>query len=237
MLLASITLALAIAGAIHTQSGSATTTPTPRLQEPAWVTLHERFIERAKSGGIDLLFLGDSITQGWGESDTWKRHYAPRNAANFAIGGDRTQHLLWRLDHGELEGLAPKIAVVLIGTNNIGNATVDEIADGVKAVVERLRSKLPKTRILLLGIFPRGLRIGGEVAAMPDPRVGEVNRRIQKLAADKTIRFLDLEPVFLDGEGNIRKELMPDYLHLSDEGYRAWANGMEPALWSLSEMK
>ncbi len=134
--------------------GPETVVPAPR--EGWWMELHNRFLERAKKGKVDLLFLGDSITQGWNDNEVWQRFYGPRNAANFGIGGDRTEHVLWRIQHGELEGIEPKVAVLMIGTNNVSSSTPDEIAQGITAIVKELRSRLPKTKILLLGVFPRG---------------------------------------------------------------------------------
>src|SRR5213592_2220653 len=99
----------------------ATVTPVPR--PGSWMQMHERFLDQAKKGNIDLLFLGDSITQGWHDNAVWKRFYGPRNAANFGIGGDRTEHVLWRLQHGEVDGIHPRVVVLMIGTNNSGANT------------------------------------------------------------------------------------------------------------------
>ena len=206
-----------------------TTAPVPR--EGGWMKMHESFLERNKKGDIDLLFLGDSITQGWAGRDgdgqgpiqVWNRSYAPRNAANFGIGGDRTQHVLWRLEHGEVDGLKPKAVVLMIGTNNAGRDTPAEIADGVTAIVKALRTKLPETKILLLAVFPR--------SAKPNAireRLKSVNERVQKLDDGKMIKYLDIGPKFLDDDGTISKDVMPDYLHLSRKGYRIWADSMEP---------
>src|SRR5208337_5244157 len=119
---------------------------------------HDGFVAIAKKGGVDVLFLGDSITDGWRGSgkDVWKEKFEPLKAANFGIGGDRTQHVLWRLQNGELEGIKPRAAVIMIGTNNLGANTAEEIADGIKAIVAEIQKKQPETKILLLGIFPRG---------------------------------------------------------------------------------
>ena len=119
---------------------------------------HKGFVAIAKKGNIDVVFFGDSITDGWRGrgQDVWKERYGTLHAANFGIGGDRTQHVLWRLQNGELDGYTPKVAVVMIGTNNLGSNTDDEIADGIKAVVAEIKKQQPKTKILLLGIFPRG---------------------------------------------------------------------------------
>src|SRR5262245_52702348 len=206
--------------------GPATTVPEPR--EGQWIDLHRNFVERAKRGNVDLLFLGDSITQGWNENEVWKRFYGPRNAANFGIGGDRTQHVLWRIQNGELDGIEPKVVVLMIGTNNASSGTPDEIAQGITAVVEELRRRLPKSRLLLLGVFPRSQRLD----ALRD-RLNSVNAKIAKLDDGSNVKFLDIGKAFLNEDGTISREIMPDYLHLSRKGYRIWADAMEPALWSM----
>jgi lysophospholipase L1-like esterase len=185
---------------------------------------------------VELLFLGDSITQGWNNNAIWKRHYEPRNAANFGIGGDRTQHVLWRIENGEIEGLSPRVAVLMIGTNNISSNTPEEIAEGVKANVSKLREKLPETKILLLGVFPRGAtRDKTAEAAKPADQPAKINAIISKLDDGKAVKYLDIGKVFLDAEGNIPRSLMPDFLHLSPPGYRKWADAIEPTLWDMMQ--
>ena len=135
------------------------TTPAPR-NDAWWQQRHESMNARVKKGNVDLIFIGDSITHGWegGGKDVWQQFYGNRNAVNLGIGGDQTCHVLWRLDHGNIDGISPKLAVIMIGTNNAGNAaqSAEQIAAGVKAIVDKLRTKLPQTKILLLAIFPRG---------------------------------------------------------------------------------
>jgi len=203
-------------------------TVVPRPREGRWMDMHREFIERAKKGNVDLLFLGDSITQGWNDNEVWKRFYGPRNAANFGIGGDRTQHVLWRIQNGELDGIEPKVVVLMIGTNNASSSTDDEIAQGITAIVEELRHRLPRARILLLGVFPRGQK--------PDAtreKLQAVNARIARLDDGSQVKFLDIGKAFLNEDGTISREIMPDYLHLSPRGYRIWADAMEPTLWSM----
>ena len=185
----------------------------------------------AKKGNVDLLFLGDSITQGWnGNEDVWKRFYGARHAANFGIGGDRTQHVLWRIQNGELEGIAPKVVVLMIGTNNADSSAPDEIAQGITAIVQELRQRLPEARVLLLGVFPREQRHGGL-----RERLKAVNERIAKLDDGSHVRFLDIGKAFLNEDDTISPEIMPDFLHLSRRGYRIWAEAMEPTLWAMLE--
>jgi lysophospholipase L1-like esterase len=199
--------------------------------------MHARFLEQAKKGNIDLLFLGDSITQGWlgrngqgeGPIEVWDRFYVPRNAADFGIGGDRTQHVLWRLDNGEVDGIKPKVVVLMIGTNNVASNSAAEIADGVKAIVAKLREKLPESKILLLGVFPRGEKPAGPARE----KLAAVNESISKLDDGKMIKYLDIGKSFLNDDGTISRDVMPDFLHLTRKGYRIWADAMEPTLWSI----
>jgi len=209
------------------------TTPAERMKEGWWSARHEKCVEITKAGGVELAFLGDSITQGWegkGKA-TWQKYYAARKPANFGFSGDRTEHVLWRLANGELVGLSPKVVVIMIGTNNIGHksSTPEQTADGVRAIVATLREKLPTTKILLLGIFPRG----------PDSenpmRKGVVaaTAGFKDVADGEWVHFLDLSGRFLNGDGVLPKEIMPDLLHLNEEGYAIWAEAMEPVLHKL----
>ncbi|HEX3871563.1 MAG TPA: galactose-1-epimerase, partial [Pirellulales bacterium] len=206
-----------------------TTTPVPR--EGGWMKRQEAINARAKQGNVDLLFIGDSITQGWegNGKEVWQEYYGDRNAMNAGISGDRTQHVLWRLDHGNLDGIKPKVAVMMIGTNNAGDNTSKEIAAGVKAIVDKLRSKLPETKLLVLGIFPRG-----EDNKDPKRKVNNgANAIIKDLADDQNVFYLDIGPSFLMGGGKLAKEIMPDLLHLSPRGYAIWAAAIEPTLTQL----
>lgn len=229
-----MTLALGLSTAAQEPAGNPAARPEPR--DGAWRALHEEFLKRAKEGPIDLLFLGDTITAGWanrgprGPGSVWDRFYRPRRAASFAIAGDRTQHLLWRLENGEVEGIAPKVVVLLIGTSNVHANTPDEIAEGVAAVVTLLRSKLPAAKVLLLGVFPRGEK-GDPIRE----RVRSLNTRVARLDDGRNVRFLDLGGRFLESDGTLSRDVMPDQLHLSRKGYRIWADAMEPTLWSLLE--
>src|SRR5438132_5818188 len=200
--------------------------PAPRADQ-GWKDRQELLNKRAAEAGdkAQLIFIGDSITEGWeGEGkEVWAKYYAQRIAVNLGIGGDRTQHVLWRLDHGNLEGLKPRAAVVMIGTNNSNGEdnTVEQIADGVAAIVKQLREKLPQTKVLLLAIFPR--------SENPSPQRGkilQVNQIIQKLADDQAVFWIDFGHRFVNGDGTIPRELMPDYLHLSRRGYEIWAEAI-----------
>ena len=203
--------------------------PVPR--DANWMKRHDSFNERVKQGNADLLLIGDSITQGWERAGkpVWDEYYTKRNAVNLGIGGDRTQHVLWRLDHGNIDGIKPKLAVLMIGTNNSGTNTSEQIAAGVKAIVEKLRTKLPDTKVLVLAIFPRG--------ADKDDAKRKVNEGanaiIEKMADGKMVHYLDIGPKFLAADGTLSKEVMPDLLHLNEKSYRTWAESIEPNVKEL----
>jgi lysophospholipase L1-like esterase len=202
-----------------------------KSQEPWWQQRHESMNARAKKGNVDLIFIGDSITHGWeGDGkDVWKKYYEKRNAVNLGIGGDQTQHVLWRLDNGNIEGISPKLAVIMIGTNNAGGFKPEDTAEGIKAIVEKLRTKLPNTKILLLGIFPRG-------ADNNDPlrkNNTKVNETISKLADCRNVFYLDIGKKFLKDDGTLSKDIMPDLLHLNAKSYETWAEAIEPSVAKL----
>ncbi|MDA1162766.1 MAG: platelet-activating factor acetylhydrolase IB subunit [Planctomycetota bacterium] len=203
--------------------------PEPRAGN--WMKRHESFNARVAMGNVDLVFIGDSITQGWegGGKGVWAKFYGKRNAVNLGIGGDRTQHVIWRLDNGNVENIAPKAAVIMIGTNNSGTNTSEEIADGVTAIVKQLQDKTPKTQILLLAVFPRG-------ADKTDAKrlVNEgANAIFAKLDDGKNVHYLDIGNRFLEKDGTLSREIMPDLLHLSEKGYTIWAESIDEKLSGL----
>ncbi len=207
----------------------------PLSRDDGWMQRHESFDARVKQGHVDLIFLGDSITHGWegGGQEVWKKYYGHRNAVNLGIGGDQTGHVLWRLDHGNIDGIAPKLAVIMIGTNNIGGYTPAEIADGIKAIVEKLRTKLPCTKVLVLGVFPRG-------ATLNDPlrqQQMQINKIVAKLADGKAVFFLDINAKFLTADGVLSREVFPDLVHLTPKAYETWAEAIEPTVAKLMDEK
>jgi lysophospholipase L1-like esterase len=216
---------------------SVAATPAPKFDkdgktpQPGFVKTHEQYVEVAKKGGVDVLFLGDSITAGWrgAGKDAWAKHIEPLKAANFGIGGDRTQHVLWRITNGELDGITPKAAVVMIGTNNSGSDSAEDIAEGVTEIVKTIKAKSPSTKVLLLAVFPRG----GKQPNPQNDKLIAVNKTLAKLDDGKTIRYLDIGGKFLDKEGQLPKDVMPDFLHLSPKGYEIWVEAMLPALKDL----
>ena len=204
--------------------------PAPR--SGGWMNRHESFNQRVAKGNVDLIFIGDSITHGWeGKGKTiWEKYYIKRNAVNLGIGGDRTQHVLWRLDNGNIKNINPKVAVVMIGTNNSGNGrnSAEEMIDGVTAVIEKLRTKLPKTEILLLDIFPRGQSINAQRG-----KILQVNQVLSLLDSRPHVTFLRIGQNFVSPNGSIAKDIMPDFLHLTPNGYEIWAKSIESTLAKL----
>lgn len=203
-----------------------------------WKTRHLAATKRAQKGNVDLVFVGDSITHAFGGEpdtqqsfsnrggDTWNLFYGHRKAMNLGFSGDRTGNVLWRLDNGELDGVNPKVAVVMIGTNNVGGNTASQIAEGIQAVCRKIKEKCPKTRVLLLGIFPRGTATSSDRG-----KVLNANRALADWAKSTgEVEFQDIGDVFLDARGEIPKDIMPDMLHPFALGYRKWAMAMEPYL-------
>ena len=240
----SISLAFVLALSLNTTFAQAPApkpaAPVPSPVVPAART-EERIVkrfneltERVKNnqGKLDLLFVGDSITQGWegNGKEVWQKYYGKKKALNIGIGGDWTQHVLYRLDHGHADGIRPKVTVLMIGTNNSADDrhSAEEMVQGVTAVVNKLKEKFPKTKILLLGIFPRGEKFNNQRG-----KILQVNQAIQKLADDKSVFYYDFGHLLINADGTISKEIMPDYLHLSPQGYEIWAKAIQPKLKKL----
>ena len=205
-------------------------TPAPR--GGGWMKRHNSFNSRVAKGSVDLIFIGDSITQGWEGNGrgVWKKYYGKRNTVNLGIGGDRTEHVLWRLDNGNIKGIAPKVAVIMIGTNNSGRNrnSPAEIVDGITAIIKKLRKKLPEMKILLLDIFPRGQRFNTQRG-----NIAQVNQTVRKLDDGSHVHYLAIGHHFLAADGSLDKKIMPDFLHLSTQGYEIWAASIEGKLKEL----
>ena len=206
--------------------------PVPRT-ESWWTTQHEDSVKRIRQGEVDLLMIGDSITQGWADEGRriWDTYYGRRRAVNLGFSGDGTEHVLWRLDHGEIEGIAPKLVVVMIGTINTGTRhdPPEETAAGIQAILTTLHTRLPGTKILLLGVFPRSASVDDLFRRLN----AAINDRIRHYADNQQVFFLDLSPRFLDDRGRLAQDLMPDYLHPNERGYQVWADGMEDMIRKL----
>lgn len=216
-------------------------TPTPLNQVWAlewWVPRHEKKLEevrKLKAVGLDpeVIFIGDSITQGWEDQgkDAWAQHYARYNALNLGFGGDHTENALWRLQHGELDGIAPKVAVMMIGTNNTGDRQEDPrtTAAGVKRLLEEVRTRLPNTKVLLLAVFPRGEKADDPMRRLND----RVNGLISGYADDRNVHFLNINEALTNPDGTLSKDVMFDLLHLTEKGYALWVQSMQPTLQKL----
>jgi lysophospholipase L1-like esterase len=210
----------------------AAATPVQR-PDAGWQARHRSIVGKAGEGGVEVVFLGDSITEGWGGAgrDVWARDWAPRHALNAGVGGDRTQHVLGRLDDGLLEALAAPSnrvsnVVLLIGTNNTYPPadSAEDVAAGVRAILSRLRERLPGATVTLMAVLPRERTPGPLRAA-----VGAINERLRPLADGTRVKWLDLGARFVEPDGTIPARLMPDGLHLSGEGYEVWAAGLKGA--------
>ena len=192
---------------------------------------HQQLLEKAKKGGIDIYFEGDSITRRWGATDypellaNWKQNFFGWNAADFGWGADTVENILWRLQNGELDGVNPKIIVLLAGTNNLDSASADEISRGLEAVVRIMREKAPRAVIVVTGIFPRNDRM----AHMPV--INAINANLAKLAG---VRYLNINGKLADADGKLFEGMMnPDKLHPALPGYQVWANALKPIFTEL----
>ena len=211
--------------------------PKTGKENAGFMASHDRFVATAKEGKAQVVFLGDSITAGWGGAgkEVWAAAFGKYTPANFGIGGDQTQHVLWRITNGELDGIKPKVAVIMIGTNNTGRDSAEAIAKGVTKIVETVRTKLPNTKILLLAVFPRGSKPDGKIANPGYEKIKQVNGIIAKLDDKKNIHFLDIGDKFLQGKDALDPAIMPDFLHLSPAGYQIWADAITPKLAELTK--
>jgi len=212
----------------------------PKAGNKLFFELHESFLARGKAGPIGVLFLGDSITYLWREAPhIWDHYFGKYQPANFGIGGDQTQHVIWRIENGELDGIKPKVVVLMIGTNNAHSNTGEQVADAVKRIVDLTRAKIPGVKVLLLAIIPRGARrnadglITDAAAADAARRVAvndQANALLAKLDDGVNVRFLNTNAIFLGRDGKIPWTIMPEQLHLSAAGYQLWAEALEKPL-------
>lgn len=219
--------------------------PSPRA-DPNSKRAHEDLVRKAKSGGIDVYFLGDSITRRWGTSDdryrplleNWNRNFFGWNAGNFGWGADRTENILWRVKNGELKGVHPKVIVLMAGTNNVGSqspggesdveARAADAARGVAAIIAACRKKAPAAVVILMAVTPR------EDNPLVMPVIDRLNERLAGLADGRRVRFLDLKPQLTDEAGRLLPGMTdPDSLHLSIAAYQVWADALRPILREL----
>ena len=211
--------------------------PSPRT-DPNSKLAHEQLLEKAKKGGIDIYFEGDSITRRWGATDfpeflaNWTTNFYGWNAANFGWGADRVENILWRLENGELDGVNPKIIVLLAGINNVGpmpgnDAKVEDITRGLKAVIAVCQSKAPGATIVLTALFPRN----DNMAAIPT--INKINDNLAKIADGKKIRYLNVNDKLADKDGKLFEGMSKDNLHPTLKGYQVWADGLKPIFREL----
>ena len=222
---------------------SAPSTVVPVTQDRSWpqydwAKRHELTSAAVKHAKPQILFIGDSITHFFGGEQfdsyalrgqqTWGEFYAPRNAGNLGSGWDKTENVLWRLRHGAIDGITPKLVIMMIGTNNTGDCSATDIAQGIMAIVSEMNLRLPQSKILLLGIFPRGEK--------PNPqreKIAVINQLLAQLDGERNVTFLDIGAKFLTPDGLITKDIMPDFLHPNEKGYRIWAEAIEPTVKKL----
>jgi lysophospholipase L1-like esterase len=213
--------------------------PAPRRDQNSALA-HAQLLEKARRGGIDVYFVGDSIARRWGATDypellaNWRDNFFGWNAADFGWGADRTQNILWRLENGELDNVNPKVIVILAGTNNVGAQPggpekVDDITRGLIAIVNVCRQKAPAATIVLTAIFPRN----DNMAVMPE--INRINANLAKLADGRKVRYLDVNDRLADKDGRLFDGMMNDRdkLHPTLKGYQVWAEGLKPILREL----
>lgn len=233
-----ITLSLLSSASTHagedlTPSG---TNPTPRTKEFSWMSvdtwnkMYADDIAVADKGGVDLLFVGDSITAGW-NAEIYQKYFGVYNPANFGIGGDHTGNLLWRLKYGHAEKLHPKVVVMLIGVNNFGhlNETPDQVFQGIKACLLQLRKIYPNAKILVNGVLPFEESVDSPKRAM----VKAVNAKVKTLNDNQHVFVKDYGSAFLQPDGSITKDVMGDFLHPTAKGYQLWVDAMYPDIKTL----
>ena len=204
---------------------------------------HEQLVAKARNGGISVYFLGDSITRRWGTADAayrdlygnWTANFHGWNAGNFGWGGDTTQNVLWRVTHGELDGVNPKVIVLLAGTNDLADpllqsddAKVEHVTTGIRAILDTCREKAPGAVIVLMGVLPRNDHMNLL------PVIGKINRRLARFADGHTIRYLNINRKLADRHGKLHEGMVnSDGLHLAVRGYQVWADALKPVLTAL----
>jgi lysophospholipase L1-like esterase len=208
-------------------------------------TAHTQLLEKARKGGIDVYFEGDSITRRWGASDypnflaNWKQNFFGWNAADFGWGADTIQNILWRLENGELDNVNPKVIVVLAGTNNVGSSPskgdndprIADVTKGIKAILDICRKKAPPATVILMGITPRNDGLGNPTGVIPV--INNINENIAMFADGKNIRYLNINDKLANKDGTLFDGMTVDKLHLTLKGYQVWADALKPILTEL----
>jgi lysophospholipase L1-like esterase len=211
--------------------------PTPRTDAISMLA-HQQLLEKRTKGKIDVYFVGNSITRRWGATDypanlaNWNANFHGWNAADFGWGADRIEHMLWRIENGELDGVNPKVIVILAGTNNVGarpgdDAKVADITRGIKALIDLCRKKAPNATIILNGIFPRN----DNIAVVPE--INRINENISRFADGRKIRYININDTLADADGRLHDGMTVDKLHPTVKGYQIWADALKPILTEL----
>ena len=227
-LLAGVLFGLLFTVSLHAQNKALD--PVDR-KDDWWVNRHAENIEQMNRGDIELLLIGDSITHGWdGQPELYEKFFGAYKPINLGFSGDQTAHVLWRLDRLPLDTISPKVAMIMIGTNNIGHSdgsTPKEAAEGVVAIVKKLQYQYPRLQIIVLKIFPRDEKPDGEYRK----KVNEINAALPaKLKGSRNVALMDINAIFLDKDGTLPKSIMEDFLHPGKEGYERWGNAVSPVL-------
>jgi len=218
--------------------------PAPRTDQNSKLA-HEQLLEKASNGKIDIYFEGDSITRRWGATDypqfleNWNQNFFGWNAANFGWGADNIQNILWRLRNGELDGVHPKVIVLLAGTNNIGSfippgdeeSRIADVTKGLAAILEIMREKAPEATIILTGIFPRNDNMKSPKAVIPV--INRINENLAKMADGKKVRYMNVNDKLADADGVLLDGMTMDKLHPALPGYQAWADALKPLFHEL----
>jgi beta-glucosidase len=208
---------------------SATVIPVSKSDE-WWTTRQAAINERVKQGNVDIIFFGDSITHGWeGYPQLWQQYFGKWQTINAGFSGDRTQNVIWRIENGGLASISPKLCVILIGVNNWNSNSVEEIADGIKTIVCKLRTELPQSKILLLAIFPHG----ASPAEASRIKCAQVSLLASEIADNKMVYYMDINDKFLDKDGILSTDIMPDLLHPKEKGYKIWGDAITPKIEEL----
>lgn len=211
-------------------------TPKNRATEPVdrkdrwWVDRQAGNVAQMEKGDVELLLIGDSITHGWdGQKELYDKFFGKYKPINMGFGGDQTQHVLWRLEHLPLDKIQPKVAQVMIGTNNISrpDTSPKETAEGIAAIVKKLQSQYPKIQIIVLKVFPRDEKPDSKLRK----RVDEINAELPAVLKDlKNVELVDINAGFLDKDGVLPRKIMGDFLHPGKEGYEHWGTSIEPVI-------
>ena len=213
--------------------------PVPKLEQDGydWYARHDAVIKAKQGADPDVVLIGDSITHFWGGDPpgpnhgptAWAAAFGAHHALNLGFGWDRTQNVLWRLDHGEFDGLHPRWVVLLIGTNNLTGTsharenTSSEIVAGISAICTRIATLSPTTRIIHMAVFPRGRKADDHFR----PKIAEINRLLAAYAAQQHHAYIDIGPQLLDASGTIPPDIMGDATHPTDKGYAIWASALQ----------